>query len=62
MEILNQEMKELQEQISILKKSNSDLETEGVSLVKAAKKRKGIQVMIYEETARIRKSDEQTGT
>jgi len=45
-EILNQEMKELQEKTAILEKSKANLETKFASMVKAAEKRMDIQVMI----------------
>ena len=60
-EILNQEMKELQEKIAILKKSKANLEKKFVSMVKAAEKRKDIQVMISEANALKRKSEKQAG-
>ena len=60
-EILNQEMKELQEKIAILEKSKANLETKFVLMVKAAEKRKDIQAMISEANALKRKSEEQAG-
>ena len=60
-EILNQEMKELQEKTAMLEKSKANLETKFVSMVKAAEKRKDIQVMISEANALKRKSEEQAG-
>ena len=60
-EILNQEMKELQEKTAIPEMSKASLETKYVSMVKAAEKRKDIQVMISEANALKRKSEEQAG-
>ena len=54
-------MKELQEETAILEKSKANLETKFVSMVKAAEKRKDIQVMISEANALKRKSEEQAG-
>ena len=54
-EILNQEMKELQEKTAILEKSKANLEAKFVFTVKAAKKRKGLQVMISEANVLKRK-------
>jgi len=50
-EILNQEMKELQEKTAILEMSNANLATKPVSMVKAAEKRKNIQIMMSEANA-----------
>ena len=60
-EILDQEMKVLQEKIAILEKSKANLETKSVSMMKAAEKRKDIQVMILDANALNRKSEEQAG-
>ena len=60
-EILNQEIKELREKIAILEKSKANLETKFVSMVKAANKRKDIQVMFSEANALKRKSEKQAG-
>ena len=60
-EILNQEMKELQERIAILEKSKANLETKFASMRKAAEKRKDIQVMILEANTLKSKSEEQAG-
>ena len=60
-EILNQEMKELQEKTAIPEMSKANLETKSVSMVKATEKRKDIKVMISEANALKRKSEEQAG-
>ena len=51
-------MKELEEKTAILEKSKANLETKFVSMVKAAEKRKDVQVMISEANALKRKSEE----
>ena len=60
-EILNQEMKELQEKTAPPEMRKANLETKSVSMVKAAEKRKDIRVMISESNALKRKSEEQAG-
>ena len=60
-EILNQEMKELQENTATPEMSKANLETKSVSMVNAAEKRKDIRVMISEGNALKRKSEEQAG-
>ena len=54
-------MKELQEKTTIPEMSKANLETKSLSMVKAAEKRKDIQVMISEANALKRKSEEQAG-
>ena len=56
--ILNQEMKELQEKVTILQKSKANQEKKSVSIVKAAENRRDIQVMVSEVNALKRKSEE----
>ena len=54
-------MKELQEKTAILEMSNANVATKSVSVVKAAEKRKNIQVIMSEANALKRKSEELAG-